>query len=460
MEIENRNLKEKTVTSLPDRVTKGVFVTLLAFVCACAVLAFISCGMVVSDPEDVNGSGEVSIVFEVTGTVSTAGIIVRGNDNSLLIGTEAEDGTAAPEEIPLPWTSEAYSYTGEQNVFFSISAKNTERQEKTSGTLTTYSDDRLLDAAADFTSDVSAGDYVYNADDDIFALITAVNSASDCSLNRVLFAESWRTYYIFQKGTTIASGTTTSTSAGELIDSGAIFTGKVDEDEDTAANLDTGAESVIADVDSTTLDLLSDIFQQLGGGEHYLIRRDENPAAGTTTSTSSFRLCDSAANFINDDVAAGLLAENADTGEFALIVSVSAEELTLDRDIFQITGQNYLIYTVKTSPAYSTTQEANKLRNSSASFFSGVKNGDVVYNPANDIYGKVDSVDSNIELTLDADVFPAVSIPYTVYAPRTLTVTVYVNGTAYDSFTSEHWDKVEASLTQVLTTAELNILAE
>jgi hypothetical protein len=123
------------VTSLPGRVTKGVFVTLIAFVCACAVLAFSSCGMVVSDPEDINGSGEVSIVFEVTGTVSSAGIIVRGNDNSLLIGTEAEDGTVTPEEFPLPWTSETYSYKGEQNVFFSISAKNTEKQEKTSGTL-------------------------------------------------------------------------------------------------------------------------------------------------------------------------------------------------------------------------------------------------------------------------------------------------------------------------------------
>lgn len=451
------------MNGLPDGVTKGVFVTLIALFCACAVLAFTSCGMVISDPEDVNGAGEVSIVYEVSGTVSSAGIIVRGNDTTLLAGTEAEDGTVTPEEVSLPWTSETYSYTGEKNVFFSISAKNTERQERTSGTLTTYSEDHLVDGSANFTSDVSAGDYVYNEGDDIFALITAVNSSTDCSLSRVLFAESWRTYYIYQKGTTIESGTTTSVSSGELKDSTANFTNKVEIGDDVANN-SLGTTTTVTAVapppanDTTILDLNSDIFTAFG--EYYLISRDENATElEGTNEAGSFALVDSGADFVSAEIVEGSAVEKETQGAFAQVLSVSDSTLTLDKDIFE-SGDSYRIYTVKSDAAYSTTQESNKLRNSSASFFSGVKKGDVVYNPAIDVYGKIESVDSNTELSLDADVFPAVDIPYAVYAPRTLTVTVYVNGEAYDSFTSEHWDTVEAALTRVLTTAELNMLAE
>lgn len=451
------------MNGLPDGVTKGVFVTLIALFCACAVLAFTSCGMVISDPEDVNGAGDVSIVYEVSGTVSSAGIIVRGNDTTLLAGTEAEDGTVTPEEVSLPWTSETYSYTGEKNVFFSISAKNTERQEKTSGTLTTYSEDHLVDGSANFTSDVSAGDYVYNEGDDIFALITAVNSSTDCSLSRVLFAESWRTYYIYQKGTTITSGTTTGTAADKLIDINTNFIGKVILGDRVANNSEPGSDTATVDNDpvgdGTVLDIDDDIFTDTG--QHYLISRDD-PPEGTADGEESYQLINSGGGFIAAGVVPGHVAvrlQGQQIEALAQVLSVSDTTLTLDKDIFGL-GDSYRIYTVKSDAAYSTTQAASMLINSSALFFSGVKKGDVVYNPALDVYGKIDSVASNTELTLDADVFPAVDIPYAVYAPRTLTVTVYVNGEAYDSFTSEHWDTVEAALTRVLTTAELNMLAE
>jgi hypothetical protein len=56
---------------------------------------------------------------------------------------------------------------------------------------------------------------------------------------------------------------------------------------------------------------------------------------------------------------------------------------------------------------------------------------------------------------LDTDVFPSVNISYKIYTPRTLTVTVYADGEEFDSFTSTHWDILEAALTGVIdTTAE------
>ena len=429
---------------------------------ALLVLSSLSCGMVIQKPGDINGTGEIAVTYEVTGTVASAGVIMRGSDGSILFGSEAEDGTVTPETVTLPWTSESYAYIGEENVFYALSAENAERQEKKSGTITTYSEDHLLDAAADFTTEVSEGDYVYNEADDIFALISSVNSATDCTLNRVLFDESWRTYYIYQKGSYVAAGTTTATESGGLIDDTANFLNKVEIDDDVANN-STGAASTVSSMpegDGTELELNEDIFTDPSFGEYYLITRDEKKAEleGTSTSGGSFSLIDNdpGTDFVAADVFSGCAVENTEGsgGTFAQVVSVSEHELELDKNIFPSGGDDYRVYTIKSSPAYSSTQETNKLINSSASYLSGVKKGDVVYNPAKDIYGKVTSVDSNTRLNLDSNVFPTISIPYRVYAPRTLTVTVYVNGEAYETFTSDHWDEAEASVSGVIDTTD------
>jgi hypothetical protein len=427
-----------------------------------AIMFNISCGVVVKDPDDINGRGEVTLVFEVTGSVSSAGIVVRGNDGIVLLGIEAADGNITPETVDLPWTSEKYTYTGMENVFFSISAQNSTRKEQAAGTATTYNDNLLIDAGAQYTSYVSAGDYAYNEDDEITALITAVDSDTQCTLDRVFFAESWRTYYIYQAGSTVAFGTTTATHTGgppyKLIDSGGSFENKVEVGDDTAANQDdNNSDAYITDKELTSLDLDAHIFQQAGGGEHYLIRRDVNTISGTSSSSpQSYRLIDSSAEFINDGVAAGLAVKNITTPGYAQIVAVNdGETLTLDKDLFSLPSQDYLIYPVKSSASHSTTQTDGKLIDSSASYWEGVKAGDVIYNPDRDMYGKVVSVDDGTQLTLDTDVFPSVNISYKIYTPRTLTVTVYADGEEFDSFTSTHWDILEAALTGVIdTTAE------
>jgi len=67
--------------------------------------------------------------------------------------------------------------------------------------------------------------------------------------------------------------------------------------------------------------------------------------SGAATSTSANELVDSGADFVADDVEAGMAVRNATDGTYTLITAVATTTLTLARDIFE-SGESYEIGTV------------------------------------------------------------------------------------------------------------------
>lgn len=68
-------------------------------------------------------------------------------------------------------------------------------------------------------------------------------------------------------------------------------------------------------------------------------------AAGTNTTATAFKLIDSAATFITNNVRTGDVVHNDTAGTAATVVSVDSEtQLTLNADIFTATSQTYVVY--------------------------------------------------------------------------------------------------------------------
>lgn len=85
------------------------------------------------------------------------------------------------------------------------------------------------------------------------------------------------------------------------------------------------------------------------GNEAYLINKVNCHfnllATGTNTSVLSFRLVDSLADFITDNISVGDIVVNKTTVKATTVVSViNATTLLLDKDIFLSSGDDYVIY--------------------------------------------------------------------------------------------------------------------
>ena len=66
---------------------------------------------------------------------------------------------------------------------------------------------------------------------------------------------------------------------------------------------------------------------------------------GRTTSVTAFKLIDTAATFITNNVRTGDVVHNDTLGTAATVVSVDSEtQLTLNADIFTATPQNFVVY--------------------------------------------------------------------------------------------------------------------
>ena len=67
--------------------------------------------------------------------------------------------------------------------------------------------------------------------------------------------------------------------------------------------------------------------------------------SGTNTSAVAFKLVNSAATFVADNIKTGDVVHNDTAGTAATVVSVdSATQLTLNADIFTTTAQAYVVY--------------------------------------------------------------------------------------------------------------------
>jgi hypothetical protein len=432
-------------------------------VCTVGILfALASCGVDIQNPFGAANGGssdEVTIKIEITGStaVSSADIIVMATDGSLSYGVLQDDGSILPETVAIPWSYE-YTDTSGADLFYSVSAKYEGNTSIGSGTVSAYREDKLTDSSASFGSGY-VGYFVYNSTDDIFAKIESVDSGTQLTLDRVLFDESWRTCYIYQQGTALLSGTSGNYLENNLVDTTTQFYGKVlagDSVTNNSTNQSTTVKSDPEDAEDKTLELNRDIFTESAGGEVYYICRDSSLSGYSATQGGGAHLLKDSEgrNFQAVGVSYGHLAVNETTGAYAQVESVdsgSSDTLHLDTDIFPQGGEAYRIYMVKSLPTYSTTYTENSLISSSSTFLSSVKNGDIIYNPYQNLYGTVTSVDSDTKLSLDGNIFPEHAVQYEIYSVQSLTITASVNGEVYNTITSEHWGTLEATLTGIIS---------
>lgn len=137
---------------------------------------------------------------------------------------------------------------------------------------------------------------------------------------------------------------------------------------------------------------------------------------GAVTSVGANKLYDSGGTFEADHaVAAGDVVENPLRGTRTTVASVdSGTQLTLAADIFAYVGEPYIIHC---QTGTSTSVSAGRLVDSAGAFEDAdytVAPGDIVENVTDNLEATVVSVDSGTQLTLDADIFPAIGKTYVV----------------------------------------------
>jgi len=166
-------------------------------------------------------------------------------------------------------------------------------------------------------------------------------------------------------GATRSTGSATSTSAGNLVDSAADFVTDAVIAGDIVENVTQGTATTVDSVTNlTTLDLADDIFVS---GDEYRVRAVlAAKETGSATSTSAGELIDSAADFVTQDVVAGDVVHNTTDNTFTTVVSrTNLTTLVLADDIF-ISGDAYVINTPVT--AASIIADVNSALNESAAY--------------------------------------------------------------------------------------------
>ena len=149
------------------------------------------------------------------------------------------------------------------------------------GTTTATTGDKLVDSSENFvTRGVQVGDKIANTTDTTYAIVTAIDSATTLSISGDVMASGEN--YTITTGTTVVTGTTTGTTTDKLVDSGEVFTNRV-EAGDRVRNTTDDTEAVVTAVDdATTLSLSADI---MASGEDYIITSSPNKVVNNRVRT-------------------------------------------------------------------------------------------------------------------------------------------------------------------------------
>ncbi len=258
----------------------------------------------------------------------------------------------------------------------------------------------LVDTSAQFiTNGVHVGDTVQNTTVLGFSTVVSVESETKLTLSSSIFTTNGQNYKI-------------DAPANKLIDAAAHFvTDKVSVG-DVVRNITNGTEAKVLTVDSETqLTLSSFIF--FDAYDAYDIPSE---------------MIDSTAKFITNGVKVGDVVRNITEGTEAKVLSVDSEtQLTLDKGIFETTGDFYNLKPNQTSIGFvgavviptmsvggtDTAVAAGKLIDSAAKFkTNGIYVGQTVTNRTDGTNATVVSVDDETHLTLSANIFAAVGKTY------------------------------------------------
>jgi uncharacterized phage protein gp47/JayE len=186
------------------------------------------------------------------------------------------------------------------------------------GTATTITALKLIDATADFTAAlaVSVGDIVRNTFQGTEARVVTIDSATQLTIDTDIFRFVGEHYHVH-----LHSGSSTTATAGKLIDSAGAFTNAnyIVKKGDVVKNLTDDTEAVVVSVDSATqLTLDTDIFIAIGKGyvvESILARVKENIDANRLVTAS--RVTIFSPTILTQDVTMGVAGLNVDRAKIA-----------------------------------------------------------------------------------------------------------------------------------------------
>ncbi len=213
------------------------------------------------------------------------------------------------------------------------------------GTNTSTGTNRLIDSGASFLTTAAVGDVVKNTTASTSTTIIRVVSDTELSIAANRFPTTGDGYSVerFDGSAVNASGTTTSTTALKLVDSGASFLSTVNEG-DLVINTTDTQHSYVVSVDSDTeLTIYDDIFvsgegYQIEGGYGWVITSVLYQLAYGRTDLSgavAFKLKDSDAKFTTSGLRAGDPVANISSSLQTTIVSIDSDtQLTVVDDIF------------------------------------------------------------------------------------------------------------------------------
>jgi|GEM_PF-2161814 len=228
---------------------------------------------------------------------------------------------------------------------FTVATKNysivTGTGSLSSGSGSSDRTDHLIDGGTDFTSFGSldaSGDYARNTATNLYAQVTAVTQ-TDLTLSSDVFPGGNEAYEIFELGTKLLSGSATSTSAGELVDSAHYFSGIPGNS--YVLNTTTGEAARVSSVtDSVTIVLDADI---MASGNSYEIYSGTQITTGTAKADKTDHLIDGTKTWTST-VNIGDLVQNTSTTFYDTVTAVTDTDLTFASDVFPNGNEGYKIY--------------------------------------------------------------------------------------------------------------------
>jgi len=152
-----------------------------------------------------------------------------------------------------------------------------------SGVTTATTANKLVDTSESFiTQGIRVGDRITNVTDTTYAVVTAIDSATQLSVSADVFA-SGESYTIF-RGVLIVDGTTDGTTASKLVDSSETFTNRIAVGDKVRNTTDDTEAYVTAVDDANTLSLSADI---MASGEDYIITESPQRAINNRKRTKA-----------------------------------------------------------------------------------------------------------------------------------------------------------------------------
>lgn len=334
------------------------------------------------------------------------------------------------------------------------------------GTTTSTTANKLVDAVKQFSSTVEVGDLVYNTTDNTIALVSAVDSNTTLSLDTDIIV-SGEGYKIFSKTSAsieiaeiirdyfkteyynfatdavwveistsvqVTSGTVTTVTTDKLVDSAQKFIRKLLPSSTTVTvnNTTDSTSATVSAVDNdTTLSISSDIFPDTGDSYTITVpatatnntpwlvldgygffKEGLNPGNSVVANRQAL-ISNSTMYFIpGKDIIIPIYAPLQSTLEFDVqgqVATVFWNAVGEFWDSYQV-GWGNTVSDIKVKDGAvldSGTADGTstfKLVDSSQNFTSTVKIGNIVYNTTDESFANITAVDSDTQLTLDADI--------------------------------------------------------